>query len=118
MWGNDQQTGIGCAGEIRINENEDYEKWAIDILIKFRSSEKLQLLTAHRQSGGVRHLSILKNLCFCRFATEIDTTLFFSPDFVHEVQGTFMGFASLLFPRKFCLYIYGADICGLPRNDL
>ena len=49
--------GIGCAGEIRINENEDYEKWAIDILVKFRSSEKLQLLTAHRQSGGVRHLS-------------------------------------------------------------
>lgn len=45
--------GIGCAGEIRINENEDYEKWAIDILVKFRDSEKLQLLTAHRQSGGV-----------------------------------------------------------------
>jgi len=38
---------IGCAGEIRINEHEDYEKWAIDILVKFRDSEKLQLLTAH-----------------------------------------------------------------------
>lgn len=46
--------GIGCAGEIRISEHEDYEKWAIDILVKFRDSEKLQLLTGQRQSGGVR----------------------------------------------------------------
>jgi hypothetical protein len=49
--------GIGCAGEIRISEHEDYEKWAIDILVKFRDNEKLQLLTAHRQSGGVRCLT-------------------------------------------------------------
>lgn len=48
--------GIGCAGEIRISEHEDYEKWAIDILVKFRDSEKLQLLTGQRQSGGVRHI--------------------------------------------------------------
>ena len=47
-------SGISCAGEIRISQHEDYEKWAIDILVKFRDSEKLQLLTAHRQSGGVR----------------------------------------------------------------
>lgn len=45
---------IGCAGEIRIHEDEDYEKWAIDIMVKFRDSEKLQLLTGERQSGGVR----------------------------------------------------------------
>ncbi|KDR84246.1 hypothetical protein GALMADRAFT_703330 [Galerina marginata CBS 339.88] len=50
---------IGCAGEIRINENEDYEKWAIDILVKFRDNEKLQLLTAHRQSGGERSLTTI-----------------------------------------------------------
>ncbi|PPQ70577.1 hypothetical protein CVT24_000055 [Panaeolus cyanescens] len=50
---------IGCAGEIRISENEDYEKWAIDILVKFRDSEKLQLLTAHRQSGGERSLTTI-----------------------------------------------------------
>lgn len=49
-------SGIGCAGEIRIHEDEDYDKWAIDILVKFRDSEKLQLLTAHRQSGGVRYI--------------------------------------------------------------
>lgn len=51
--------GIGCAGEIRVSEHEDYEKWAIDILVKFRSTEKLQLLTGQRQSGGVSGLSML-----------------------------------------------------------
>ncbi|KAF8887234.1 hypothetical protein CPB84DRAFT_1786919 [Gymnopilus junonius] len=50
---------IGCAGEIRIREDEDFEKWAIDILVKFRDSEKLQLLTAHRQSGGERSLTTI-----------------------------------------------------------
>lgn len=58
----DRFTGIGCAGEIRISEHEDYEKWAIDILVKFRDSEKLQLLTGQRQSGGVRHDSNLHRL--------------------------------------------------------
>jgi hypothetical protein len=46
-------TGIGCAGEIRISPHDDYDKWAIDILVKFRDNEKLQLLTGQRQSGGV-----------------------------------------------------------------
>ncbi|TFK43988.1 P-loop containing nucleoside triphosphate hydrolase protein [Crucibulum laeve] len=50
---------IGCAGEIRISEHEDYEKWAIDILVKFRDSEKLQLLTGQRQSGGERSLTTI-----------------------------------------------------------
>lgn len=45
--------GIGCAGEVRIGEHEDFDKWTIDILVKFRDSEKMQLLTAQRQSGGV-----------------------------------------------------------------
>jgi structural maintenance of chromosomes protein 5 len=48
--------GIHCAGEVRISEHEDYDKWAIDILVKFRDNEKLQLLTAQRQSGGVRFI--------------------------------------------------------------
>ena len=51
--------GIGCAGEIRITPHEDYEKWAIDILVKFRDSEKLQLLTGQRQSGGERSLTTI-----------------------------------------------------------
>ncbi|KAK2463737.1 hypothetical protein APHAL10511_004230 [Amanita phalloides] len=50
---------IGCAGEIRISPHEDYDKWAIDILVKFRDSEKLQLLTGQRQSGGERSLTTI-----------------------------------------------------------
>jgi hypothetical protein len=46
--------GIGCAGEISIGKDEKYEDWTIDIKVKFRDNEKLQQLTAHRQSGGVR----------------------------------------------------------------
>ncbi|KAG2138085.1 uncharacterized protein EDB93DRAFT_1106448 [Suillus bovinus] len=37
---------------IRISPHDDYDKWAIDILVKFRDNEKLQLLTGQRQSGG------------------------------------------------------------------
>ncbi|KAI0677714.1 P-loop containing nucleoside triphosphate hydrolase protein [Trametes maxima] len=50
---------IGCAGEIRIREDEDYDKWAIDIMVKFRDDEKLQLLTGERQSGGERSLTTI-----------------------------------------------------------
>ncbi|KAI0774684.1 P-loop containing nucleoside triphosphate hydrolase protein [Trametes elegans] len=50
---------IGCAGEIRIREDEDFEKWAIDIMVKFRDDEKLQLLTGERQSGGERSLTTI-----------------------------------------------------------
>lgn len=55
--------GIGCAGEIRIGQHEDYDKWTIDILVKFRDDEKLQLLTSQRQSGGVRHLRMNNKTC-------------------------------------------------------
>lgn len=54
--------GIGCAGEIRVSTHEDYDKWAIDILVKFRDEEKLQLLTGQRQSGGVRSFPPLRSL--------------------------------------------------------
>jgi hypothetical protein len=49
--------GIGCAGELQLTPHDDYEKWAITILVKFRDTEQLQQLTAHRQSGGVRYSS-------------------------------------------------------------
>ena len=48
-------TGIGCVGEVRLSRDDDYEKWGIDILVKFRDTEQLQLLTGQRQSGGVRY---------------------------------------------------------------
>ncbi|KAG9317772.1 hypothetical protein JVU11DRAFT_1992 [Chiua virens] len=50
---------IGCAGEIKIGPHDDYDKWAIDILVKFRDKEKLQLLTGQRQSGGERSLTTI-----------------------------------------------------------
>ena len=47
---------IGCAGEVRVNQDVDFDQWSIQILVKFRENEKLQLLTGQRQSGGVRIL--------------------------------------------------------------
>lgn len=62
---------IGCAGEIKIAEHEDYDKWAIDILVKFRDDEKLQLLTAERQSGGVSHTSVVIVLYLTAFLRSV-----------------------------------------------
>jgi chromosome segregation ATPase len=45
---------MGIAGEVRLHEEADYDKWAIHILVKFRNNEDLHLLDAQRQSGGVR----------------------------------------------------------------
>ncbi|KIJ57229.1 hypothetical protein M422DRAFT_23312 [Sphaerobolus stellatus SS14] len=50
---------IRCAGEVRIAENEDYEKWCIEIWVKFRDTETLAQLTGQRQSGGERALSTI-----------------------------------------------------------
>lgn len=53
----DTTAGIGCSGEVRISEHADYDLWGIDILVKFRDTEALQLLTGQRQSGGVSRAS-------------------------------------------------------------
>ncbi|GAX85392.1 hypothetical protein CEUSTIGMA_g12808.t1 [Chlamydomonas eustigma] len=54
---------IGCAGEVSLSEEalraEEYEKCAIEIRVKFRESEEMQLLTSSRQSGGERSVSTL-----------------------------------------------------------
>ena len=61
---------IGCAGQVSIykaddehdeedDETSDFEKWGIHIRVKFREHESLQLLTAHRQSGGERSVSTI-----------------------------------------------------------
>ncbi|KAI0298433.1 hypothetical protein B0F90DRAFT_1918343 [Multifurca ochricompacta] len=42
-----------------LTPHDDYEKWAITILVKFRDTEQLQQLTAHRQSGGERSLTTI-----------------------------------------------------------
>lgn len=51
--------GVHCAGEIKIGEaDDDYDNWTIDIMVKFRDTEKMQLLTGQRQSGGVCVFSV------------------------------------------------------------
>jgi chromosome segregation ATPase len=49
---------IGCAGEVRIfKSDEGFDKWAAEILVKFREGENFQVLNAQRQSGGERAVS-------------------------------------------------------------
>ncbi|KAF8477137.1 P-loop containing nucleoside triphosphate hydrolase protein [Kalaharituber pfeilii] len=48
---------IGCAGEVRVHKVEEFDKWEIQILVKFREAESLQILTNQRQSGGERAVS-------------------------------------------------------------
>ena len=57
---------IGCAGEVQLYEEEDpetglldFDKFAMHIKVRFRAEEELQLLTAHRQSGGERSVATI-----------------------------------------------------------
>ncbi|KAF4339283.1 structural maintenance of chromosome (SMC) [Fusarium beomiforme] len=50
---------ISCAGEVRVHKSEDFDSWALDIMVRFRENETLQQLTAHRQSGGERAVSTI-----------------------------------------------------------
>ncbi|KAK4177026.1 putative structural maintenance of chromosomes protein [Triangularia setosa] len=50
---------ISCAGEVGVHKDEDFDKWAIDIKVKFRQGETLQRLDQHRQSGGERAVSTI-----------------------------------------------------------
>ncbi|KAL2133334.1 hypothetical protein VTI74DRAFT_2529 [Chaetomium olivicolor] len=50
---------INCAGEVGVHKDEDFEKWAIEIKVKFRENETLQRLDQHRQSGGERAVSTI-----------------------------------------------------------
>ncbi|KAF5364198.1 hypothetical protein D9756_000106 [Leucocoprinus leucothites] len=50
---------IGCAGDVELMPDPDYAQWRVDIKVKFRDNEKLQLLTGQRQSGGERSLTTI-----------------------------------------------------------
>ncbi|KAK9469427.1 P-loop containing nucleoside triphosphate hydrolase protein [Lipomyces arxii] len=52
-------SSIGCEGNVRVGKDEDYAKWCIEIRVKFRKHEQLQLLTHQRQSGGERSVSTI-----------------------------------------------------------
>ncbi|CAD0205738.1 unnamed protein product [Chrysodeixis includens] len=56
----DMFSKLGCAGEIKLDKGsseDDYDKFGISILVRFRSSEQLSQLTRHAQSGGERALA-------------------------------------------------------------
>ncbi|KAL8790639.1 MAG: hypothetical protein Q9213_000487 [Squamulea squamosa] len=50
---------IGCAGEVGVSKEDDFENWSIKILVKFRETEPLTPLDSHRQSGGERAVSTI-----------------------------------------------------------
>ncbi|XP_037299568.1 structural maintenance of chromosomes protein 5 isoform X2 [Manduca sexta] len=51
---------MGCAGEVKLvkgGSEEDFDKYGISIMVRFRAEEQLQQLTRHTQSGGERSLA-------------------------------------------------------------
>ncbi|KAF1991646.1 P-loop containing nucleoside triphosphate hydrolase protein [Aulographum hederae CBS 113979] len=48
---------IGCAGEVEVYKDEDFDQWSIRIKVKFRENEPLSILDSQRQSGGERAVS-------------------------------------------------------------
>ena len=48
---------ISCAGEVGIHKDNEFDQWAIQIMVKFRDHEPLTQLDSHRQSGGERAVS-------------------------------------------------------------
>ena len=50
------------SGQVSLMKSEppeDYDKWGIEILVKFRNEEPLHRLTSERQSGGERSVSTI-----------------------------------------------------------
>ncbi|OCL06970.1 P-loop containing nucleoside triphosphate hydrolase protein [Glonium stellatum] len=50
---------IGCAGQVSVHKDEDFDQWAIQIQVRFREHEQLSILDSHRQSGGERAVSTI-----------------------------------------------------------
>lgn len=52
----------GCAGEVRLykpDDELDFAQYGLDILVKFRADDPLQLLSGAQQSGGEKSLSTM-----------------------------------------------------------
>jgi len=65
---------LGCAGEVGLVEaGEDYGAYGIEIRVRFRADEQLQVLSGQRQSGGEKsvstiiYLTALQSLTKCPF---------------------------------------------------
>ncbi|KAL0480003.1 hypothetical protein AKO1_007318 [Acrasis kona] len=71
---------IGISGEVALMEDEDYDKWQIQIRVKFRDKEELTTLSSVRQSGGERSVTTIlyllslqtENKCPFRVVDEIN----------------------------------------------
>lgn len=52
---------ISCAGEVSliIDPDDDFEKYAIAIKVKFRDEDSMKTLSAHAQSGGEKSVSTM-----------------------------------------------------------
>ena len=54
---------IKCAGQVILEpgprESSDFDKYGVQIKVKFRDQEELQELNAQRQSGGERSVSTM-----------------------------------------------------------
>lgn len=50
---------------------QDFSKWGIEIRVKFRAGESLQLLEGHRQSGGERSVSTMLYLMALQTLTPV-----------------------------------------------
>ncbi|OCK79756.1 structural maintenance of chromosome complex subunit SmcA [Lepidopterella palustris CBS 459.81] len=50
---------IGCAGQVSVYKDEDFDQWSIQIQVRFREHEQLSILDSHRQSGGERAVSTI-----------------------------------------------------------
>ncbi|ODV89934.1 hypothetical protein CANCADRAFT_1669 [Tortispora caseinolytica NRRL Y-17796] len=67
----DSMKHINCVGEVRLEKDEDYAKWKIVIMVKFRPNEALQPLTGFRQSGGERAVSTIYYLMALQGITRV-----------------------------------------------
>lgn len=51
---------LSCLGEVQLIEHgQEYAKWEIAILVRFRDEEQLQRLSAQRQSGGEKSVATI-----------------------------------------------------------
>lgn len=55
---------------MRLKEDDDFDKYEVQILVKFREEEELQVLTASRQSGGERSVCTILYLIALQGVTE------------------------------------------------
>ena len=65
---------ISCSGEVRLREpreSSSYDKYAIEIWVKFRESQSLSLLTASQQSGGERSVATILYLISIQDLTKV-----------------------------------------------